>query len=170
MPEPLKYHADKLARLDPPAITTGRLVRHATLEDVPSIVKMAMTFLSEPPFSDLWRSNADCLRDFAIGMIERDRSTLFVALQSGEIIGMIGAAIFSHPFSGECIGQEIGWWVNPSVRGPRSSLHLLRVAEDWARARGAQAFQVQAPTLRVGQFYEALGFSLCELSYHKRFV
>lgn len=129
---------------------------------------MALTFLATPPFVDLWTANPVALRAFIEGVVRGPSTVAWVAEQAGDVLGMIGAALFIHPFSGELVAQEIGWFMKPAARRGRVALSLLAEAERWARAAGAQVFQVQAPTLRVGRFYEARGYQPFEYSYQRR--
>lgn len=144
------------------------MIREATLADVDGIARMVVSLLGQPPFNEHWPANEACVRGFVVNMIGGETTAVFVLDQDGIVVGMIGAATFRHQLSGLFMGQELGWWVDPQARGQRSALALLKRAEQWAIDRGVVAFQVQAPTKRVGDFYEALGYGLCELSYQKR--
>ncbi len=96
------------------------------------------------------------------------------AATADDVCGMLAAALYVQPFSGESIGAEIVWWMNPDARGGRTAIRLLREAERWAKDRGATTFQMMAPVgktgtiLELGRLYEALHYEPIETHYQRR--
>jgi GNAT superfamily N-acetyltransferase len=58
------------------------------------------------------------------------------------------------------------WWVEPGHRG--IGVRLYYALERWARARGAVALQMIAPTEAVAAIYRRLGYGAIETIYQKR--
>jgi GNAT superfamily N-acetyltransferase len=58
------------------------------------------------------------------------------------------------------------FFVDPSVRG-LTGPRLIRLAEVWARERGARRLELIAPTERVGQLYERMSYEPIERSYSR---
>lgn len=142
-------------------------MRAATVDDLDAIVTMAESFLRETPYGTQIGTNPDQVREFAWTLLTNPEAA--IAVTGGETpTGMIALWCFAHPFSGERIASELVWWVNPEARGS-AGVRLLRWAEAWARAQGAVALQMIAPTDRVGEFYERRGYTRVEVSYQRRF-
>lgn len=90
---------------------------------------------------------------------------LLVSERAGELVGMIGLALFDHFLSAERIAGEVFWWVEPEQRG--EGVKLLRAAEQHAKAAGAIRLQMIAPDDRVGGLYLRLGYGFVESAYQK---
>lgn len=140
-------------------------VRPATVHDVPVIVEMAEQFVRETSYAGHIALSVDRIAALAEGLIADTDGVVFVAEdRAGTVVGMIALKVFDHPMSGQRTASEFVWWVDPHHRG-RAGVRLLRVAEAWARARGAQVLQMVAPNARVGEFYTAIGYVPIETSY-----
>lgn len=140
-------------------------VRKAVSADVPAIAKMAETFLASEyrdRFADL-----SAVRVMAENLIASDDGLALVAERDEQVIGMMGATTYLSPFTNQIVATEICWWVNPEARGSRVALRMLNHAEDWARSKGARAFQMIAPSDHVAEFYQRLGFRRLEIHYER---
>jgi hypothetical protein len=61
--------------------------------------------------------------------------------------------------SGERVGCETAWWLDPKVRGGSTSLRMLDAAEQWALDEACSAFQMIAPEgSSVGRLYARRGY------------
>lgn len=144
------------------------MIRRATSEDVEAIVAMGLCFQATTNYAQHLRATPETLRSLAMSILANDQSVIFLAERERSILGMIAASLYLQPMSGELVGTEICWWMNPDARGGRTALRLIRAAEAWAVSRGAVVFQLMAPTAKVGQFYEALHYDLIETHYQRR--
>lgn len=149
----------------PPAVPTTT-IRVATDADVPAIVAMGLRFASTT-YHDCLPANAECLTALAETILVNEAATIFVADQAGALTGMLAAQTYVQPMSGETLGTEICWWMEPEARGSRAAMRLLKAAEAWAKARGAVRFYMIAPTDQVAAFYERLGFTRVEIHYQR---
>jgi len=166
-------HDDHASAIAPaPAAQRGpTTIRVATLDDVDTIVAMGLRFQATTSYAAHLRATAETLRTLAIGIIENvDGAVLFLLVSAdGATVGMLAATLYTQIMSGEIIGTELCWWVDPEARGGRGALRLLRTAERWAADRGAVVMQMMAPPgSDIGRFYEALHYAPIEMHYQRR--
>jgi len=135
------------------------------MEDVPALVAMGRQFAQTEMYRDVLRENPDQMTVVATNLIEHESGTVLVLEREGVLVGMIGIVCTLHFLSGEMYAGEVFWWVTPEKRG--DGVRLLKAAESWAIERGAKTLQMIAPTERVGQFYDRMGFARMETSYQK---
>ncbi len=110
----------------------------------------------------------ETFRALASTLIAGPTSIVLVDERGPRLVGMLAAVIYQQPMSKELIGSELCWWVDPGARGGSAGLRLLRCAENWARAHGAVAFQMSAPTPEVCHFYERIDYTKVETLYQRR--
>lgn len=143
------------------------MIRLATLADVPALVAMGQEFAQTPEYAGILTLDPQTTAAMA-GMLIVNEDAL-VLVESGEAdepIGMLALLLTPHLMSGELLALEVVWWVQPGRR--QHGVQMLREAERWARERGATALQLIAPTVRVEQFYHAIGYQKVEVAYQKR--
>jgi GNAT superfamily N-acetyltransferase len=146
-------------------LRTGRVIRPATMEDVPALVAMGRQFAQTEMYRDVLRENPEQMAIVAGNLIGHESGAILVLERDGMLVGMIGILCTVHFLSGELCAGEVFWWVTPGHRG--DGVRLLKAAESWAMVRGAKTLQMIAPTERVGQFYDRMGFTRIEMSYQK---
>jgi predicted N-acetyltransferase YhbS len=139
-------------------------IRPATADDVPSVVRLAESFVAHTEYASHITLDPGHVAHLAESLIADSDGVVFVAEQQDAIVGMLALKAFTHPMSGQRIATEFVWWVEPAHRGS-AGVRLLRMAEAWARDVGARALQMVAPNAHVGQFYEAVGYRPVETSY-----
>ena len=147
---------------------TARVIRPATLADVPALVVMGQQFAQTELYRDILRENPEQMAILATNLIEDEGGTVLVLERDSVLMGMIGLVCTPHFLSGDMYAGEVFWWVTPGQRG--DGVRLLRAAESWAVEHGAKTLQMIAPTERVGQFYARMGFTRTEISYQKELV
>lgn len=140
-------------------------VREAVLSDIPRIVAMGQRFIRETDYHTVIVPSPVALAHTAEHLITSDRCALFVTEAYGVLTGMIGLLLYDHPVSGQLTASELAWWVDPEHRG--DGVLLLDLAEAWARAAGATALQMIAPSPVVERFYRLRGFARVEVLYQK---
>lgn len=160
-------------------------IREAVEADVPAIVAMGERFLGSSHYGDLFPPAPGRLEAVVRAALEHGVVLLAEALgdtladdygdtgiaQSVEVVGMLVLVALPHPFSGEVIGDELAWWVNPEHRGGRAGHKLLRSAEAWARQNGVVALKMSAPTDSddsVDGYLYRTGYVAVETAYLKR--
>jgi GNAT superfamily N-acetyltransferase len=143
-------------------------IRLASLADVDAIVAMGLHFQATTKYAMHLFATDSTLRMLATGLLTNPDAAIWVAEANGGLVGMLACALYIQPMSGALVGTEICWWMDPSARGGRTALRLIRTAEQWAKDKGATVFQMMAPTPKVGAFYEALKYEQIEVHYQRR--
>lgn len=162
-------HASATAPVPPVQTGPTTTIREATAADVDVIVAMGLRFQQTTTYALHLRATEATLRALTAAIVANDDAVIVVAERHGAVVGMIAASLYVQPMSGELIGTEICWWMEPEARGGRSALRLVRAAEAWALDRGAVVFQMMAPAgTAVGAFYEALRYAPIEMHYQRR--
>ncbi len=147
------------------AVRSAITYRQAGDTDVPEIVALLRQFVTSTKYREYIGESAEALMRFLNSLMNRCDAAIFVAERDGVIMGTIGVLGYVHPMSGKVVAGELFWWLNPQDRGAGG--WLLRRAEKWAKAYGAQSLQMIAPSdnPRVGAMYEALGYQAVETAY-----
>jgi len=136
------------------------------MADLDAIVAMGQRFRQSTGYQALIPENLPQMRHLAAALIDRPGGVVLVADRAGTLCGLLGLLVYPHYLSGEMVGGELFWWVNPEARG--IGLRLLRHAEMFARAHGAAAIQMIAPTPEVEALYTRLGYQPVERLYQRR--
>ena len=146
----------------------GKVIREATLQDVPALVEMGQLFLTSTAYESLVGNNPDQMRVTAEYLISGDAGTVLVAENAtGALVAMIGLQLFPHHISGQRTVGEAFLWVDPQSRGTLG-VRLLKAAYAWAQTMGAEKMQLVAPIESgVGAIYEHLGYTAIEVAYQK---
>jgi GNAT superfamily N-acetyltransferase len=141
------------------------VIRPATSVDVPRLVAMGERFLTQTVYRGRVTVNPEQMAKLVTTLLEGEIGTIFVSELAGDVVGMIGLLLFTHPIAGEPTVGEVFWWVEPEHRG--GGIRLLKRAEQRAREQGAVKIHMIAPTPDVGQLYERLGYEPLEMSYQR---
>lgn len=149
-------------------LTAAPTIREATEADVSRLVEMGQRFRNETVYQSRVPENTDQMEALTRQLIASDAGLLLVADREGALVGMLGALLFPHHISGRLTGGELFFWVEPEHRG--HGVRLVKQAERWARARGAVAMQLIAPTADVEVLYQRLGYTRLEVAYEKSFT
>ena len=144
------------------------MIREAKLEDMDAVVRMGIRFAEETEYGDKLIPDPVRVTRLAADLIAMERGAVFLAESDAGPTGIIALWVLEHPLSGEPIGQEIIWWTAPEANGI-GSRSLLRVAENWARAKGAKSMlMATADPDRVGKLYERMSYTPYEQLYRRR--
>jgi GNAT superfamily N-acetyltransferase len=141
------------------------MIRDAINSDVEAIVAMGTRFLTETSYRTSIVGDAQQMTATVRHLLANDEGHVSVSTDGDTLTGMIGLFVFPHPISGRRVATELFWWVNPEHRG--HGIRLLKAAEAWARAHGAEVLQMIAPSAKVERIYQALGFSRLEVTYQR---
>lgn len=139
------------------------MIRPAVPADIPRLVAMGQRFRAETGYSKHMSENLWQMEKTAAFLISS--GGLLVSELRGELIGMIGFALYPHLLSGETVAGEVMWWVEPEYRG--GGIKLLLEAERRARADGAKRMQMIAPCDEVARVYQRCGYEYVESAYQK---
>lgn len=144
------------------------LIRHARSIDKPRCLEMGRRFLASTPYGDLIQPAPGRLE----GMFDLafEQGCIVVADVDLLLVGMLVAVVWPHPFTGETVGDELVWWVEPEHRAGRIGPNLLRAFERWARREGVNSLKMVAPAgfPDTGKYLERRGYAPVESVYQMR--
>lgn len=143
------------------------MIREATAEDMPELLRMGKTFYESTPWSSHYPFNEARLEETMGKLLSDDRGSLFVSERGlGELDGMIGSLVYDLWPADGMTGQELFWWSESAV-----GRQLRERAEVWAKELGAGTFLVVAvKELRhesLEQIYRRAGYAPIEQVYLK---
>jgi len=142
------------------------VLREATLEDTPALVRMAEHFIRGTAYADLLTFNEPAIHTLIALVL--GHGVIYVTEIDRALVGMIAIVALPHPVTGELYADELAWWVEPAYRGTSVGPHLLDAAERWALARGAAMMKMIAPVgSSVGAYYLRRGYRPIEIAYGK---
>ena len=138
------------------------MIRDATLDDIPELLRMGREFYNVSGYSDLGEYNPDLLI-----------KTIEILINSGTLLitdgGMIGWLNFPLYMTGDIVSQELFWWVDEEKRSTGISKKLLKCAEEKSKEQGAKAMMMlcldRLDGDRVGKMYEHFGYTPRETTY-----
>lgn len=142
------------------------MIRLATLSDIPNLIQMGEHFLQESPLGKYLAYNSTQMRELCQSLVDAEHGAILVAESGIGLVGMFGVIVSPHIISGEIMGTELFWWVNPEARGT-AGIKLLRTAEEWAKAQGATRMMLAAPTAHVEQICIRLSYTPVESMFSK---
>lgn len=137
------------------------MIRRATSADIPRIVEMGGQFI-ETTFSAAMTFNGPAIATLTQQLIDGTDGVVFVSERDARVTGMMALITMRQPMSDETLAVELVWWVE---QHGKDGLKLLDEASKWGRSKGATRLQMIAPSERVCQLYERLGFQKVEVSY-----
>jgi GNAT superfamily N-acetyltransferase len=142
------------------------MIREATHDDIPEMVKMGENFITSTSYKDVLSFNETQLATLLRRLIDTEMGLLLVA-ESSHIKGAIGMVVHHHPMSDELVSSEAFWWINKEDRSGFDAVRLVLKAEAWVGSQGARWAHMVAPNEKVGKFYERLGYTPLEMHYTK---
>lgn len=140
------------------------MIREATIEDIPVLVKMSAAMQQESPRYQHVSFNANVMGNFLTGMIESPDRCVFVAEDDGAVVGMFGGVMGQYFFSLDTnYACDIGLYVVPEMRGRRHAYALLKEYEKWALGKGISPMNITISVAasndaKVHEFFTRLGF------------
>lgn len=146
-------------------------VRHATPDDLDSIVAMGAEFFAFSAFSPFVQFDPDSTRRSLEALIQH--GIVLVAEVDGVVVGGLAGTLTTLWFNqGAKVAAELGWWVSPAHRGGSAGIKLLRRFEQWAQEQGAMLISMsdlvvdgEAP---AGRLFDKLGYTVVERSHAKK--
>lgn len=143
------------------------MIRLASEKDIPRLVELGSLSLTDGPYAGKIKDNPEQAAVLALQVIRDRQGEVIVDEENGQIVGLLGYAVFPHYYTGEKTAAEIMWYVMPEFRKSFIGVALFRRAEAEARKAGCVTMQMSAPTEAVGKAYEAMGYRALEVAYFK---
>lgn len=150
------------------------VVRRATADDVPALVRMGRAFIEYLPHSAAIgaRVDDDALAAQVHAWLATDSMALFVADRDGDVCAMLVGAVVGLWFApSTMMAAELAWWVEPRARGTTVAVRLVKAYEEWARASGATVTTMSSLDgcngADVATMLSRLGYTRSEMTYLK---
>lgn len=147
-------------------------IRLATPEDETVVINLLYEFYLASPYpAEDW--NAYHVRKLFREVVEGPKANgvVFLAIDGkNRPVGLLGALKTILPFSGQEVGMELAWYVNPEYRSTRAGLLLLKAFEFWCKEIAkVQVYQVSSleNLPDVERLYEKYGYKMTEKAYIK---
>lgn len=105
------------------------MIRYATKEDIPAILKLGREMHEESNYADLTYSE-DKVKAIVENLLET--GVVFVAERHGEIIGGIMGMTYSPYFSDDKIATDLGLFLAKTTRGLMTAPTLIKMFTNWA--------------------------------------
>lgn len=148
-------------------------LRHATLEDIPYIIKMGQNLYKDAGKTyqafevDLPRTK-EMLEKFIIE--GQENFLVLISHDKGTPVGAVAGYVFQPLFSRQRIATEVLLWLEPEYRTTQRGNELLDAYEYWAKLVGASLAQyglLSSADPRLGKLYERRGAYPAEVTYYK---
>jgi GNAT superfamily N-acetyltransferase len=143
-------------------------VREAAPADIETLRRLAYESWPDAPFRDVEPNDVRIIESAQWGLTNPD-AKCWLLEDDGVAVGVLGVLLTTHTFTGQRIGIQWWWWIRPEARNG-SGLKLLKSAEEWAKANGAVALQLIAPSANLRSLCERLGYAPIEMMYQKDFA
>ena len=140
------------------------MIRLATKEDIPEMLRMGESFFNASGYGDLTTFSKEDTESLFIKLIDEGW------LLTDGVSTLLGFVVFPMFMNNSTIvAQELFWWVDESVRGSRVGVEILKKAEELAKENGATAMMMLSINElngdSVNKLYERLGYSRREQTY-----
>lgn len=140
------------------------MIRLATLEDMPELLRMGKAFFDVSGYGELTEFSAQDTEIVLISLIEQE------SLLTDGKSGMIGFLVFPMFMnSSYTLSQELFWWVDDDKRKSKLGVQLLKAAEKQSKEKGADSMiMLSINDLngdKVNKLYESLGYKRQEQTY-----
>jgi GNAT superfamily N-acetyltransferase len=140
------------------------MIRLATKEDIPEMLRMGESFFNASGYGDLTTFNKEDTEGLFIKLIDEGW------LLTDGISTMLGFVVFPMFMNNSTVvAQELFWWVDEKARGSRAGVEILKKAEELAKENGATAMMMlsidELNGNSVNKLYERLGYSRREQTY-----
>ena len=143
------------------------IIREATPHDAARIVEMGRKFFLSGPYRAQLEDKPERFLGFTSALIANPSAKVLVAEDvNGFVVGVLAILLSPHYLSGELVGVELIWYVEPEHRG-QVSLELFWAAEKLAKEMGAVRMQFTAPNEQVGAIYKRLHYTQLEVGYQR---
>lgn len=141
------------------------IIRAATLDDVPALVRLSSMMHAESAYSKFEFIPAKMEFNF-INWISDPGSWFVCVAESSEkqIIGAYCGYITEYMFGSDILAYDMGLFVDPSKRGGMAAIRLIKAFENWAQFKNAKEVCPGTTTMvasdRTSKLYEKLGYKV----------
>lgn len=130
------------------------------------MLEMGRRFFDQSRYKRFLNLNPQSQTQLVMGLVQQDTGAVFLAEKDGQVVGMLGMNLSPNVFDGSITAMELFWWVEPHHRG-LTGVRLLRTAEKWAKAKGAERCYMVVPEPSVAELLGKLGYDYVESIYQR---
>jgi L-amino acid N-acyltransferase YncA len=133
------------------------MIRNATLEDIPEIIKGGLSMVEETSYKHVdyspERVEATCKLLMAQGFI-------MVAEKNGEVVGAMLGDVYTPWYTTDSMGIDYCIYIKPEHRNGMIAARLIKRFEEWCIAMGAKQIRpgIGTGNKNVSRLYKALGY------------
>lgn len=147
-------------------------LRHATLNDVPLLVKHAYNLYAQSTYSYVSWDESRAREAIEKAIIEGGKDFLVLLSYDNEkIVGGVIAYAFNPLFSSERVAVESYLWLDEEYRASHRGSELLDAYEYWCKlvdVKIAQVGLLASADQRMAKLYERRGYELGEKIFYKK--
>ncbi len=139
------------------------MVRIATIDDLDICSRMALEFIRKTAYALFYDEGrvVALVKEF----LQSNPSEKVILLWEDK--GMLAGAKVPFIFGTDTMATEVGWWVDPSHRGTKVGLELLKAFEYWATKTGCKFITMVSIDDSLDKFYEKNEYKLYERAFLK---
>ena len=149
------------------------MIKIATLEDLPGLLKVLKNFFDASPFDSLTEFDYAIAAETAKKIIEgpKESGVILLYLKENTVKGVIAGLCHQMFFSRDRVATELCWWVDEDARS-KESLDLIEAYEFWAEKVGCTITTMANLTGETGErldkYYKRRGYTPLETAYGKK--
>lgn len=145
------------------------MIRHATENDVDTLVNMSREFYPQTDYIKFAEFDETTVKILTENIIEH--GIYLVGEQEGKIVGMLALILVPFMFNSNIIScHEVVWWVDPNARKSSIGIELIKRGDSIRKLRGAKSFQMMrlatSPEF-LDEVFLNLGFKPSEFCFTK---
>ena len=141
---------------------TKPLIREATLDDMPEILRMGVLFCKQAGI----QPDAESIRTTAYELMDSDASVILIG--DGAMAGALAYPMYMN--RDIIVAQELFWWVDKDKRNEGAGAKIMAALELWAKSIGAKRMTMiglESSPAHIDAFYKSSGYKPLEISYWK---
>lgn len=135
-------------------------IRLAQLPDVEALLALGKQMYSEGPNFLKLDFSVDKARRVIENLI--DQGGVIVACKEGQIVGVLGFAVFEHLWGHDKVAADVGIYIHPAHRVGSTFMRLIRAFERYGAERGAKILELGTSAgvqnERIAETFVALGY------------
>ena len=138
------------------------IIREATIEDLPEIVRMGLLFCEQAELEP----DVDSLIETVHDLLDADLGILLIG--DGAMAGALAYPMYMNRTI--IAAQEMFWWVDEDKRAGGAGKALMTALEEWAKRLGAKRMTMiglESSPAYIDGFYRKNGYLPLEISYWK---
>jgi GNAT superfamily N-acetyltransferase len=143
-------------------------IRHATLDDVTTIINMGERFHSSTVYGDVAGLDRETVAETLVGLIG-GRGAIFICENESAVVGMLGVLVTNPWFNRKIkVTLELFWWVDEDSRKSGAGRLLFNALQAWWPERSEALIMLRTPNIepeKMDRLYRMKGFTPWDQTY-----